>query len=251
MRNPGKMDEKTCRLIGLMKRTDGRDKSFRIVQYSSMLLVCALEKGGTASSLVGSMKLAMSTTRKSLRLVKMVENFRELFLVVFRRKNKGVKIMNRLLGVLAVAAEVLYFYYDHLVWLHRISVRALPKPEAVRVESMSSYMWLSNATFEFFRQLHLLSETLRNQRKDRLSASNEGSGEGEKRALFELDKKYSTAMRKQVVAVVKQGSDVVTATCESNLLWFLTERQTRTIEGISGLLASLIGFYGVWLDVKI
>mmetsp|Transcript_33256 Transcript_33256/g.130923 ORF Transcript_33256/g.130923 Transcript_33256/m.130923 type:complete len:112 (-) Transcript_33256:2835-3170(-) len=95
MRNPGKMDERISRLVGLMKRTDGRDKSFRIVQYSSMLLVCALEKGGAASSVVGSMKLAMSTTRKSLRLVKMVENFKEIFLVLFRGKNKGVKLMNR------------------------------------------------------------------------------------------------------------------------------------------------------------
>mmetsp|Transcript_33264 Transcript_33264/g.130965 ORF Transcript_33264/g.130965 Transcript_33264/m.130965 type:complete len:216 (-) Transcript_33264:1861-2508(-) len=215
-----------------------------------MLLVCALEKGGAASSVVGSMKLAMSTTRKSLRLVKMVENFKEIFLVLFRGKNKGVKLMNRLLGILAVAAEVLYFYYDHLVWLHRISVRALPKPEAVRVESRSSYWWLSNATFEFFRQLHLLSETIRTRRKERLAISNGSSGD-EKRALFEFDKKNSSAVRKQVVAVVKQGSDVVTATCESNLLWFLTERQTRTIEGITGLLASFIGFYGVWLDVKI
>jgi len=60
-----------------------------------MLLVCALEKGGAASSVVGSMKLAMSTTRKSLRLVKMVENFKEIFLVLFRGKNKGVKLMNR------------------------------------------------------------------------------------------------------------------------------------------------------------
>mmetsp|Transcript_27 Transcript_27/g.77 ORF Transcript_27/g.77 Transcript_27/m.77 type:complete len:242 (+) Transcript_27:42-767(+) len=240
--------EQLDKTVKFMKRTDGRDKSFRVLQYSSMLLVALLREDTKLSDVIGSLRRAMSTTRKALRLVRMLENVQTVRQVLYWWKSEAENRISRIFDVLAAVSEVFYFYYDHLVWLHRVNLRVVGEKEYNRVDLMSSYTWLLNAVFDFASattKLVRISRTV----PARLAPAE--SSESAKRRLFETKREKALAMRKQGLAVAKLGSDVITAACEARLFWFLNSRQNQIVEGLSGLAASIIGFHSVWQDTKV
>lgn len=66
--------------------------------------------------------------------------------------------VDSVLDAVASVLEIIYYFYDHLVWFHRVGIRTLSDKEHERVDKMSSYFWFANSIFDFLSAFVQLME---------------------------------------------------------------------------------------------
>jgi len=164
-------------LVKFIKRNDGRDKSFRVVQYTTLVLLWAYKHKSVITStklsqmvgydLIAKVARAMSTSRKCLKFFRMLEDIQAIVKawigLVGKQGNGGnglyealrlwvksgqvpISIIVLVLKMVSASLEIIYYYYDHLVWFYRNSILVDDgKGKAARASYMSSVFWLGNA----------------------------------------------------------------------------------------------------------
>ena len=159
------------RLVAFLKRTDGRDRSLRVVQYSCMLLRALLGPGAPHQSMAWAvdkltrLRSAMSATRKVLRFGREVECLLALRAQWRARRaprpaggsDKAPATMERrfagVLQALAQLFDLAYYLLDHGVWFARTGLLAFAAKHEARIDLWSGYAWLGAASADALHTL--------------------------------------------------------------------------------------------------
>ncbi|KAA8499556.1 Peroxisomal membrane protein 11B [Porphyridium purpureum] len=260
-------------LVVFFKRNDGRDKAFRVVQYSSLLTMWALSLTKTvrsrdvhmkahvgattplnplvAHAFVGKLGRAMSTSRKALKLVRMLEDIQAIFrgCGVLRSLNISPKIRAlALLRIFSAGFEIVYYFFDHTVWVVRNGLHEPRSALGSRASSMSSIFWLLNAvldatieTIEFDDARRQFVHDAKSKKTDGDAASNGHANHGH------------SAVRprhfEKMLSLVKIWLDVLTASAETVDALDYPSKACAFVEASAGLGASVLGLRSVWRNV--
>ncbi|KAL7108516.1 hypothetical protein ACP275_06G117400 [Erythranthe tilingii] len=111
------MDDKVDRLVIFLAKRDGIDKLVKTFQYVSKLVHWRVENSHPrAADRAKQWEVASGLSRKAFRTGRFLTGFNAL------RRNPGPTATFRALAVLANAGEMVYFFFDHFLWLSRVGV---------------------------------------------------------------------------------------------------------------------------------
>mmetsp|Transcript_1770 Transcript_1770/g.3172 ORF Transcript_1770/g.3172 Transcript_1770/m.3172 type:complete len:260 (-) Transcript_1770:215-994(-) len=234
------------RAVAFFKRTDGRDKSLRVIQYCCILSLAVIREHRAISSKqkyvvdsISRVSRAMSTSRKALKLARMLEDLQTLRNVaksmfsIESTKVNGKTIIVLCLKALSAVYEILYYYYDHVVWFFRNDlVKSSQNYSAARASWLSSVFWLANAFVDaVVDSIEYYDAKCECTQKSTKESKVSGCG---------LKCKIHLRM-----PLLKIWMDVLTALGETEYL-AIPLNGNALIEGSCGLIASILGWQSVW-----
>ncbi|KAK1305385.1 Peroxisomal membrane protein 11B [Acorus calamus] len=215
------MNDTTDKLVLFLAKRDGIDKLVKTFQYVSKLLHYRLHPTHPDLSLrFKHWELASGLSRKAFRTGRFLTGFNAL------RRSPGPTPTRQLLSVFANAGEMVYFFFDHLLWLARIGV---VDPNLARRMSFVSAFGEA-VGYVFFVVLDLI-------------AIREGMVRERKEEEEEVKKVIRGERVMRVMAVAANVADLLIALAdvEPNPFW----NHTVTL-GISGLVSAWAGWYRNW-----
>uniref|UniRef100_A0A7N0U6J1 Peroxisomal biogenesis factor 11 n=1 Tax=Kalanchoe fedtschenkoi TaxID=63787 RepID=A0A7N0U6J1_KALFE len=105
------------KLVIFLAKRDGIDKLVKTFQYVSKLTHWRLEASNpSAAARAKNCEVASGLSRKAFRTGRFLTGFNAL------RRNPGESLGFRVLSVLANSGEMVYFFFDHFLWLARVGV---------------------------------------------------------------------------------------------------------------------------------
>ncbi|KAG8381526.1 hypothetical protein BUALT_Bualt06G0130900 [Buddleja alternifolia] len=111
------MNDTVDKLVICLAKRDGIDKLVKTFQYVSKLAHWHVEKTHPdAANRAKQWEVASGLSRKAFRTGRFLTGFNAL------RRNPGPTTTFRVLAVLSNAGEMVYFFFDHFLWLSRIGV---------------------------------------------------------------------------------------------------------------------------------
>mmetsp|Transcript_4923 Transcript_4923/g.13247 ORF Transcript_4923/g.13247 Transcript_4923/m.13247 type:complete len:268 (+) Transcript_4923:69-872(+) len=255
-------------LVLMSKRNDGRDKTFRVIQYSCLLgqwLVKQYDReqrrtlqtsllSTRLGAFLARLSRAMSTARKALKLARMLEDVQTIRAAARALAASHTIVWTALLRGLAAIFELLYYYFDHVVWLSRCNLISPAKSEhAARASFYSSVFWLLNAFCDALADTlaykstrcacspGVVDDSTENKRQNsRQRAANQ---------IIGVCGPCGPACKlRQRAPLAKIWFDVITALAECEL-WQLPRDGTALIEASAGLASSVLGWKSVWSAV--
>ncbi|KAF9600641.1 hypothetical protein IFM89_011224 [Coptis chinensis] len=146
------------KLVIFLAKRDGIDKLVKTFQYVSKLVHWHVETSHPdGAQRAKQWEVASDLSRKSFRTGQFLTGFNAL------RRNPGSKPTFRYLTVLANAGEMVYFFFDHFLWLARVGV--IDKDLARRMSFISAFGEAFGYVFFVISDLIIIKEGLDAQRE--------------------------------------------------------------------------------------
>lgn len=217
------------KLVIFLAKRDGIDKLVKTFQYLSKLFHWHTES--TQPGLAHRAKqweVASGLSRKAFRTGRFLTGFNAL------RRNPGPTPTFRFLSVLSNAGEMVYFFFDHFLWVSRIGV--LDPQLAKKMSFISAFGEAFGYIFFIISDFILIREGIEAER--RIVGSLEKSTEGN-----EMIGKIRGDRIMRLMAVAANLADLVIAVADVEPNPFCNHAVTL---GISGLVSAWAGWYRNW-----
>ncbi|KAL0400931.1 UNVERIFIED_CONTAM: Peroxisomal membrane protein 11B [Sesamum latifolium] len=223
------MNDTVDKLVIFLAKRDGIDKLVKTFQYVSKLVHWHVEKTHPdAGTRAKQWEVASGLSRKAFRSGRFLTGFNAL------RRNPGPTTTFRLLAVLSNAGEMVYFFFDHFLWLSRIGV--LDAKLARRMSFISAFGESFGYIFFMVSDIILIQEGIKAER--RIVKSGDES-ENAKQKIKNI--RGDRIMRLMAVAANLADLFIALADIEPNP--FCNHAVTL---GISGLVSAWAGWYRNW-----
>lgn len=219
------------KLVIFLAKRDGIDKLVKTFQYVSKLVHWHVE--ATKPELAQRFKqweVASGLSRKAFRTGRFLTGFNIL------RRNPGATPTLRLLAVLANAGEMVYWSFDHLLWLSRIGT--LDAKFARRLSFISAFGESFGYVFFIIADFILMKQGLAKERQ-LVAPDHEEKSKDVEESLRKI--KVDRAMR--LMAVAANVADLIIALADIEPNPFCNHAVTL---GISGLVSAWSGWYRNW-----
>lgn len=217
------MNDKVDKLVIFLAKRDGIDKLVKTFQYVSKLVHYRLEKAHPDyAGRAKQWEVAAGLSRKAFRSGRFLTGFNAL------RRAPGPTPGFRLLAVLANAGEMVYFFFDHFLWLSRIGV--LDARLARRMSFVSAFGEAFGYVFFIISDLIMIRDGIREER--RISGGDESSV-----------RRIRAERVMRLMGVAANLADLVIALADTEPNPFCNHAITL---GISGLVSAWAGWYRNW-----
>eukprot|EP00250_Pteridium_aquilinum_P016789 c23295_g1_i1 orf=377-1144(-) len=236
------------RLVIFLAKRDGIDKLVKTFQYVAKLAHWRLEEGGQPGLAERAKKWEVSCgiSRKAFRTGRFLSGLNAL------RGRPASNLGMQLLTILSNGGEMVYFFFDHLLWLARIGL--LDPHLASRMSFVSAFGEAFGYIFFIISDLILISHGLHTEKELLLKVAHlstqEVNGEKERHDLDGLIKEARAklcAIRMQrvmqIFAIAANLADLVIALADIAPNPFCNHAVTL---GISGLVSAWSGWYRNW-----
>ncbi|KAH7557412.1 hypothetical protein ACOSP7_027161 [Xanthoceras sorbifolium] len=223
------MNDTVDKLVIFLAKRDGIDKLVKTFQYVSKLVNWHVE--ATQPGIAQRFKhweVASGLSRKAFRTGRFLTGFNLL------RRNPGSTPTLRLLAVLANSGEMVYWFFDHFLWLSRIGT--LEAKLARRMSFISAFGEAFGYIFFITSDFIMIKEGLVKERK--LLGSKEDSKDVEE-SLKQI--KADRVMR--LMGVAANIADLIIAVADIEPNPFCNH---AVVLGISGLVSAWAGWYRNW-----
>lgn len=221
------MNDTVDKLVVFLAKRDGIDKLVKTFQYVSKLVNFQVEISNPNIALrAKKWEVASGLSRKAFRTGRFLTGFNAI------RRAPGSNKTFQLLAVLANAGEMVYFFFDHFLWLSRIEV--LDPKLARRMSFISAFGESFGYIFFIISDLILIREGVRKQRKTMMEKPLDSDEEVRK---LRIDR----TMR--LMGVAANVADLIIAVAEIEPNPFCNHTVTL---GISGLVSAWAGWYRNW-----
>ncbi|KAJ3680367.1 hypothetical protein LUZ60_016645 [Juncus effusus] len=214
------------KLVIFLAKRDGIDKLVKTFQYVSKLSHWNLDP--THPDLAKRAKnweVASGLSRKAFRTGRFLTGFNAL------RRSPGSTPVLRSLAVFANAGEMVYFFFDHFLWVSRIGV--LDASLARRMSFISAFGEAVGYVFFIIMDYMMIKKGLEEER--RVEKSND---EGKKEV-----KRIRGDRIMRLMAVAANVADLIIALADIEPNPFCNHAVTL---GISGLVSAWAGWYRNW-----
>ncbi|KAI3471042.1 hypothetical protein Pfo_027705 [Paulownia fortunei] len=223
------MNDTVDKLVIFLAKRDGIDKLVKTFQYVSKLVHWHVEKTHPdAANRAKQWEVASGLSRKAFRSGRFLTGFNAL------RRNPGPTTTFRLLAVLSNAGEMVYFFFDHFLWLSRIGV--LDAKLARRMSFISAFGESFGYIFFIMSDLIIIQEGIKAERRIVQSVV-------ESKDAQENIKKIRGDRVMRLMAVAANLADLVIALADIEPNPFCNHAVTL---GISGLVSAWAGWYRNW-----
>ncbi|KAK9095447.1 hypothetical protein Scep_026916 [Stephania cephalantha] len=232
------MNDTADKLVIFLAKRDGIDKLVKTFQYVSKLVHWHVENTKPdVAQRAKQWEVASGLGRKAFRSGRFLTGFNAL------RRNPGSTPTFRLLSLFANSGEMVYFFFDHFLWLARIGV--LDARLARRMSFISAFGESVGYVFFVISDLIMIRHGLEKQRKLlQCEEAPKDSGSMEKAADSE------SAVRKiredrvmRLMATAANIADLIIALADIAPNPFCNHTVTL---GISGLVSAWAGWYRNW-----
>ncbi|GLT96144.1 hypothetical protein SLE2022_137890 [Rubroshorea leprosula] len=224
------MNNTVDKLVIFLAKRDGIDKLVKTFQYVSKLVHWHAES--THPEIAQRFKqweVASGLSRKAFRTGRFLTGFNAL------RRSPGSTLTFRFLAVLANAGEMVYFFFDHFLWLSRIGT--LDPKLARRMSFISAFGESFGYIFFIISDFIIMKEGLETERK--LAALKEEDSNDVKESIRKI--RADRVMR--LMAVAANVADLIIAVADIEPNPFCNHAVTL---GISGLVSAWAGWYRNW-----
>lgn len=221
------------KLVIFLAKRDGIDKLVKTFQYVSKLVHWRVETTHpTSAERFKQWEVASGLSRKAFRTGRFLTGFNAL------RRSPGSSPMFRVLATLANAGEMVYFSFDHLLWLSRIGT--LDARLAKRMSFVSAFGESFGYVFFIIADLIIMRQGLREER--RLMIKDQNNDDDLKEVNEEVRKiRVDRVMR--LMGVAANVADLIIGIAEIEPNPFCNHALTL---GISGLVSAWAGWYRNW-----
>ncbi|KAE8710658.1 Peroxisomal membrane protein 11-4 [Hibiscus syriacus] len=179
-------------------------------------------------------EVASGLSRKAFRTGRFLTGFNAL------RRNPGSTPSFKLLAVLANAGEMVYFFFDHFLWLSRIGT--LDAKLAKRMSFISAFGEAFGYVFFIVSDLIVMKQGVEAERKFIALKEEEDDDEDSKEAKQKIRKiRGDRVMR--LMAVAANVADLIIALAEIEPNPFCNHPLSL---GVSGLVSAWAGWYRNW-----
>lgn len=230
------MNDTVDKLVIFLAKRDGIDKLVKTFQYVSKLVHWHVEARypGVANR-AKQWEVASGLSRKAFRSGRFLTGFNTL------RRNPGSTPLFRFLAVFANAGEMVYFFFDHFLWLSRIGV--IDAGLARRMSFISAFGESLGYVFFIIADSIIIKEGLAKQRILQADASDKDFQNEKAAEQNEAISKIRADRVMRLMAVSANVADLVIglADIEPNPLC----NHAVTL-GISGLVSAWAGWYRNW-----
>ncbi|XP_043716047.1 peroxisomal membrane protein 11-4 [Telopea speciosissima] len=233
------MNDTVDKLVVFLAKRDGIDKLVKTFQYVSKLVHWHVET--THPDIAQRFKqweVSSGLGRKAFRTGRFLTGFNGL------RRNPGSTPTFRFLAVLANAGEMVYFFFDHFLWLSRIG--AIDTGLATKMSFISAFGESLGYVFFIISDFIIIKQGIEAQRRLLLQPP-AGSKEGN---ITEKDMKTEEILRKiradrvmRLMAVAANVADLIIALADIEPNPFCNHAVSL---GISGLVSAWAGWYRNW-----
>lgn len=221
------MNDTVDKLVVFLAKRDGIDKLVKTFQYVSKLVNYQVEISNPNIALrAKKWEVASGLSRKAFRTGRFLTGFNAI------RRAPGSNKTFQLLAVLANAGEMVYFFFDHFLWLSRIEV--LDPKLARRMSFISAFGESFGYIFFIITDLILIREGVRKQKS--IAMEKPSDSDEEVRKL-----KIDRTMR--LMGVAANVADLIIAVADIEPNPFCNHAITL---GISGLVSAWAGWYRNW-----
>lgn len=225
------MDDTLDKLVIFLAKRDGIDKLVKTFQYVSKLVHWHVEKSHPdAATRAKQWEVASGLSRKAFRTGRFLTGFNAV------RRNPGSTKTFRLLAVLSNAGEMVYFFFDHFLWLSRVGV--LDAKLARRMSFISAFGESFGYIFFIVTDFILIKEGIKKEREIVAKLGDEVKGVEEK-----MINKIRVDRVMRLMAVAANLADLVIAIADIEPNPFCNHAVTL---GISGLVSAWAGWYRNW-----
>ncbi|KAG7030838.1 Peroxisomal membrane protein 11-4, partial [Cucurbita argyrosperma subsp. argyrosperma] len=222
------MTDTVDKLVIFLAKRDGIDKLVKTFQYVSKLVHWHLETSHPdKATRAKNWELASGISRKAFRTGRFLTGFNAL------RRSPGSTPTFRFLAVLSNAGEMVYFFFDHLLWLSRIGT--LDATLAKKMSFISAFGESFGYIFFIVADLIMLKQGIEAERKLQSSEAEDSKRENVKKI------RGDRVMR--LMAVAANVADLLIALAEIEPNPFCNHTITL---GISGLVSAWAGWYRNW-----
>ncbi|KAI5670230.1 hypothetical protein M9H77_10594 [Catharanthus roseus] len=224
------MNDTVDKLVIFLAKRDGIDKLVKTFQYVSKLVHWHSETTHPgAANRAKQWEVASGLSRKAFRTGRFLTGFNTL------RRSPGSTQTLRLLAVLANSGEMVYFFFDHFLWLARIGV--LDAKFARRMSFISAFGESFGYVFFVVSDFLMIRDGYRAQRK--IVESEEESKIDAEASIRKI--RADRVMR--LMAVAANIADLIIALADIEPNPFCNHAVTL---GISGLVSAWAGWYRNW-----
>ncbi|XP_002510956.2 peroxisomal membrane protein 11B [Ricinus communis] len=224
------MNDTVDKLVVFLAKRDGIDKLVKTFQYVSKLVNWHAEsKHPEIAQRFKQWEVASGLSRKAFRTGRFLTGFNAL------RRGPGSSTTFRFLAVLANAGEMVYFFFDHFLWLSRIGT--LDAKLAKRMSFISAFGESFGYIFFVIADFIMIREGIRKERK--LVSTKED----DPKEVQENIRKIRADRVMRLMAVAANIADLIIALAEIEPNPFCNHTVTL---GISGLVSAWAGWYRNW-----
>ncbi|KAL6291340.1 peroxisomal membrane protein 11B [Prunus yedoensis var. nudiflora] len=219
------------KLVIFLAKRDGIDKLVKTFQYVSKLVHWHVEaKNPEIAQRAKQWEVASGLSRKAFRTGRFLTGFNAL------RRSPGSTPTLRFLAVLANAGEMVYFFFDHFLWLSRIGT--LNPNLARKMSFISAFGESFGYVFFIISDFIALKEGLEAERK--LGALEDNKSRDKK---IESLRKIRSDRVMRLMAVAANVADLFIGVADIEPNPFCNHTVTL---GISGLVSAWAGWYRNW-----
>ncbi|OVA11628.1 Peroxisomal biogenesis factor 11 [Macleaya cordata] len=235
------MNDTVDKLVIFLAKRDGIDKLVKTFQYVSKLVHWHVETTHPdVAQRAKQWEVASGLSRKAFRSGRFLTGFNAL------RRNPGSTPSFQFLAVLANAGEMVYFFFDHFLWLSRIGV--IDAGLARRMSFISAFGEALGYVFFILSDLILIKEGLNLQKKLSLQSEvlKDSNLVTEKQVAEEKEKSLKKIREDRVMrlmAVAANIADFIIALADIEPNPVCNHAVTL---GISGLVSAWAGWYRNW-----
>ncbi|XP_062092180.1 peroxisomal membrane protein 11-4 [Humulus lupulus] len=225
------MNDTVDKLVIFLAKRDGIDKLVKTFQYVSKLVHWHAES--THPNMAQRFKqweVASGLSRKAFRTGRFLTGFNAL------RRNPGTTPAFKFLAVLANAGEMVYFFFDHFLWLSRIGT--LDPKLATKMSYISAFGESFGYIFFVVSDLIMLKQGLEKERKLLKEKKSDGDDE-----VSESIRKIKVDRVMRLMSVAANVADLFIGLAEIEPNPFCNHVVTL---GISGLVSAWAGWYRNW-----
>lgn len=214
------------KLVIFLAKRDGIDKLVKTFQYVSKLAHWHVESAHPdLAKRAKNWEVASGLSRKAFRTGRFLTGFNAL------RRSPGATPLFRTLSIFANAGEMVYFFFDHFLWVSRIGV--LDASLARRMSYISAFGEFVGYVFFIIMDYIMIKKGLDQERRlDKTTA------EGKK----EMQKIRGDRIMR-LMAVSANVADLIIALADIEPNPFCNHAVTL---GISGLVSAWAGWYRNW-----
>lgn len=231
------MSDTVDKLVIVLAKRDGIDKLVKTFQYVSKLAHWHVE--ATHPDLAQRAKqweVASGLSRKAFRSGRFLTGFNTL------RRSPGTSKLLRGLAIFANAGEMVYFFFDHFLWLARIGV--INANLARRMSFISAFGESVGYVFFIVSDFLLIKQGLEKQRGLEKEDLMDGSSSDEKGAeRRDVVKKIRGDRIMRLMAVAANLADLIIALADIEPNPFCNHAVSL---GASGLVSAWAGWYRNW-----
>ncbi|KAK9293346.1 hypothetical protein L1049_021338 [Liquidambar formosana] len=221
------MNDTVDKLVIFLAKRDGIDKLVKTFQYVSKLVHWRVEATHPdAAKRAKQWEVASGLSRKAFRTGRFLTGFNAL------RRNPGSTPTFKFLAVLANAGEMIYFFFDHFLWLSRIGV--LDAKLAVKMSFISAFGEAFGYIFFIISDFIVIREGLEAERKLVMEKSTD---------VKENIRKIKADRVMRLMGVAANVADLIIALADIEPNPFCNHAVSL---GISGLVSAWAGWYRNW-----